>query len=79
MEVQTSGYHRNQRMFDIFVVCIQYHKRMFRIPILLWFMYNKMHAIRIPVMNKWKKGRRNCALAEFKAPLVSTRKKKDSK
>jgi len=41
-------------MFDIFMVCIQYHKRMSRIPILLWFMYNKMHAIRIPVMSKWK-------------------------
>jgi hypothetical protein len=80
MEVQTSGYHRNQRMLDIFTACIQCHKRMFRIPIILWFLYKKMHAIRILVMDKWKeKGRRNCALAEFKVPLGSTGKKKDSK
>jgi hypothetical protein len=31
-------------------------------------------------MNKWKeKSRINCALTEFKAPLGSTGKKKDSK
>jgi len=67
MEFQTSGYHRNQRMLDIFTVCIQCHKRMFRIAILLRFMYKKVHAIRILIMNKWKeKSRRNCSLVEFK-------------
>jgi len=79
MEVQASGYHRNQRMLDIFKVCIQYHKRMFRTPIILWFMYSKMHAICIPVVNRWKeKSRLNWALMEFKAPLGSTGKTKDS-
>jgi hypothetical protein len=79
MEVQTSGYYRNQRMLDIFMVCIQYHKRMFRTPILLWFLYKRMHATRIPVVNKRKeKSRLNWVLMEFKAPLGSTGKKQDS-
>jgi hypothetical protein len=43
-------------------------------------MYKKMHAIRIPVMNKWKeKSRRTGAFSEFKVPLGWKGNKKDSK